>query len=256
MKKLGGWEMRKGFYILVILTLLISLLSPISTFAEESVQPEEEIQLKEETVNNDEPFNKEAPEESTSEGEVVEEAVEDVVAEKEFTEEVDLSVKEVISDLSEENDTNEQQAVEVKQAIIEEINHLEDPEVFEENFMYIETMYVNENSFTVYWGAYSEKERVSSYKLYLNRSLVISPNYRTTEYTFTNLQPNTEYNVKIEAFNRSGELLIDKEITVNTWDVPAGGKVDFADSKLKEAIQQQIGVTREIYESDMERLTY
>ncbi|MED4014493.1 leucine-rich repeat domain-containing protein [Sutcliffiella cohnii] len=251
--------MRKGFSILVILTLLISLLSPISTFAEEPVQPEEEIQLKEETVNTDEPFNTEASEESTSEEEIVEEAVEDVVTEEEeITEEVDLSeaTEEEIPEEAEENEVVEQPVDEEKQAIREEINLDDEIEFIEGDFLYVDTVYVNENSFRIYWGAYSESERVSSYKIYLNDSLVLSPNHRTTEYTFTNLQPDTEYYVKVEAYNSSGKLIVENSLTAKTWKMPTGNKVTFTDAKLKQAIQQQIGVTRDIYESDMEQLTY
>lgn len=76
---------------------------------------------------------------------------------------------------------------------------------------------INDNSFNVSWGAPSDTD-LAGYKVYLNNSLIKT--ITDTSYSFTGLSPLTQYQVKITAFDTSGNENTGTTITVKTNDAP------------------------------------
>jgi hypothetical protein len=74
----------------------------------------------------------------------------------------------------------------------------------EEAFMFLDKMFVNEHSFAVMWFGYVDNSlgRISTYELYLNDTLITSGGPRFSDYEFTNLTPDTEYEVKVKSLNK------------------------------------------------------
>ncbi|MCA1320403.1 leucine-rich repeat domain-containing protein [Bacillus tianshenii] len=133
----------------------------------------------------------------------------------------------------------------------------EDPIAEDESFLYLEALYISENSFHASWYGEVAKSlgRVAKYELYLNDVLVKSGNVRFTEHLFTNLTPDTTYQVSVKAFNASNVQVLEESMEVTTFSEPSGEIVQFPDAQLTQAIKTQLGIEREIFESDLDRLT-
>lgn len=127
----------------------------------------------------------------------------------------------------------------------------------EDSYLFLEKMFVNEHSFAVMWFGHVDRSlgRIAKYELYLNETLITSGGHRLSDYEFTNLTPNTLYEVKVKAFDKNDKLLLEETLEINTIPAPTGKVVQFEDANLKVAIQTQMNVEREILESDMEHLT-
>ncbi|KPB05696.1 leucine-rich repeat domain-containing protein [Bacillus sp. CHD6a] len=127
----------------------------------------------------------------------------------------------------------------------------------EESYLYLEKMFVNEHSFAMMWFGHVDRSigRISKYELYLNNTLITSGSPRLTDYEFTNLTPNTLYEVKVKALDKNGNLLLEETLQINTLPSPSGEVVEFDDANLGVAIQTQMNLDREIRESDMQHLT-
>lgn len=133
----------------------------------------------------------------------------------------------------------------------------EDPIAEEESFLYLEALYISENSFHASWYGEVAKSlgRVTQYELYLNGTLVKSGNSRFTEHLFSDLTPDTTYQVSVKAFNASNVQVLEESMEVTTFSEPSGETVQFPDAQLTQAIKNQLGIERDIYESDLDRLT-
>lgn len=127
----------------------------------------------------------------------------------------------------------------------------------EESYLFLEKMYVNEHSFAIIWIGHVDRSigRIAKYELYLNETLITSGGPRLSDYEFTNLTPDTLYNVKVKALDKNNNLLIEETLEINTIPAPTGKVVKFEDAKLGVAIQNQMNLDRKIRESDMEHLT-
>lgn len=133
----------------------------------------------------------------------------------------------------------------------------EDPIAEDESFLYLEALYISENSFHASWYGEVTKSfgRVTKYELYLNGALVKSGNAQFTEHLFNNLTPDTTYQVSVKAFNASNVQVLEETMEVTTFSEPSGETVHFPDAQLTQAIKNQLGIERDIYESDLDRLT-
>ncbi|MGD7052912.1 leucine-rich repeat domain-containing protein [Sutcliffiella horikoshii] len=127
----------------------------------------------------------------------------------------------------------------------------------EESYLFLDKMFVNEHSFAVMWFGHVDRSlgRIAKYELYLNDTLISSGGPRLSDYEFTNLTPDTLYEVKVKALDKNGKLLLEETLEVNTLPAPSGEVVKFEDANLALAIQTQMNLDREIRESDMEHLT-
>ncbi|WP_404445708.1 LPXTG cell wall anchor domain-containing protein [Sutcliffiella horikoshii] len=127
----------------------------------------------------------------------------------------------------------------------------------EESYLLLEKMFVNEHSFAVMWFGHVDKSlgRISGYDLYLNDKLITSGGPRLSEYEFTNLTPDTLYEVKVKALDKNKNLLLEQTLEITTLPAPSGKVVKFEDANLALAIQTQMNLDREIVESDMQHLT-
>jgi Leucine-rich repeat (LRR) protein len=127
----------------------------------------------------------------------------------------------------------------------------------EESFLFLEKMFVNEHSFAIMWFGNVDKSlgRIAKYELYLNDTLITSGGPRLSDYEFTNLTPDTQYEVKVKALDKNNNLLLEEMLEISTLPTPSGKVVEFEDANLGLAIQTQMNLDREIRESDMEHLT-
>lgn len=135
---------------------------------------------------------------------------------------------------------------------------LDVPGVAYESELYLDKFFVNENSFTVFWFAYAEKQigRIATYELYLNEELVKRDGTRFTEYEFTGLTPETSYEVKVKALNSQKVVLLEETIQVKTLPLPRGEIVSFPDKNLEAAVKENLHIDRDLFESDLEGLTF
>jgi LPXTG-motif cell wall-anchored protein len=113
-----------------------------------------------------------------------------------------------------------------------------------------------EQSISIGWGEFVDPETVEKYLVYLNDELAeeITDPY-TTSFTYSELEPETSYQVKVEYVYKDGSS---ETVTaeVMTSAPPAGEVVVFVDENLKNAIANQLKIQhRDIYTDDMEKLT-
>ncbi|WP_096156570.1 leucine-rich repeat domain-containing protein [Bacillus sp. FJAT-45066] len=187
----------------------------------EEVPNKEQVETEKEKENENEPIKPDLDNEATTLTTVVNELVSDVQ-----DEEFKASLLQLLED-----DFNE-----------------------EEEVFLLDTGFVNENSFQLYWFAYVPDKRISTYDLYLNNEFVKTYKARDYEHTFTNLTADTSYEVTVKAYDRNKNLLIEESLTVATFPDPTGEVVTFADVNLQNAIKAQLGVTRELRESDLDKI--
>ena len=112
---------------------------------------------------------------------------------------------------------------------------------------------ITESSAQVSWGIYG-KDKVDQYTLSVNGEIIATLNGEVYEYHLTGLMPSTSYNIKVSALS-GGSALAEKEYSFITLPSPLGEKVKITDSNLEAAIKEELGLDRELYTSDMERLT-
>ncbi|MGD6870958.1 leucine-rich repeat domain-containing protein [Sutcliffiella horikoshii] len=127
----------------------------------------------------------------------------------------------------------------------------------EESYLFLDKMFVNEHSFAVMWFGHVDRSlgRIAKYELYLNDTLISSGGPRLSDYEFTNLTPDTLYEVKVKALDKNDNLLLEETFEINTLPFPSGEVVKFEDANLALAIQTQMNLDREIRESDMQHIT-
>ncbi|NLP51826.1 leucine-rich repeat domain-containing protein [Bacillus sp. RO1] len=124
---------------------------------------------------------------------------------------------------------------------------------FEENYVWINHEYSTEDSIRIYY-AYAGEVYPVEYEIYLNDTLVTTT--EDTAYLFTDLQPDTEYAIKVVAFHDDEELGT-ATATYSTRSLPSGDVIAFADSALEQAVKNSLGIgDRKVYQSDMDYLWF
>ncbi|WP_338470697.1 LPXTG cell wall anchor domain-containing protein [Niallia sp. XMNu-256] len=119
--------------------------------------------------------------------------------------------------------------------------------------LYIDLYKVSESSATISWGHYS-LESIDKYELYVDGKLKKTFKSDESEYRLTGLEPNTIYQLELKAI--SGSKVVDiHEVELITLGKPTGNPIKFPDPNLKLGIQEELGIEREVYESDLEGLT-
>lgn len=95
---------------------------------------------------------------------------------------------------------------------------------------------------------------VDEFKLYVDNNLkeVVSPN--KTTYALTKLTPATTYKVKVEGIQK-GKVVSSAEVEVTTSAAPTGEVISFEDKVLEQAIKDELGLKRDIYQADLNGLT-
>ncbi|TXC90935.1 LPXTG cell wall anchor domain-containing protein [Metabacillus litoralis] len=131
----------------------------------------------------------------------------------------------------------------------------ENLEIFhdESYYLYFDSIKVNETRAILNWSYEGEVE-VASYEVLLGDK---SFELEATENTLTvnDLIENTQYNVKVNAYDSEDKVVGSIETTIKTLPAASGEKVIFNDSQLEKAIKAHFGLEREIYVSDMKELT-
>ncbi|MCG1021522.1 leucine-rich repeat domain-containing protein [Sutcliffiella horikoshii] len=217
---------------------------------------EEELSYDQENVDSSKQAPEETVQEDVSEGSTnvkEEEQTEDSSSEPTASEDV------VEVDESAPVSVEEVEGAEMNFVPSEKENYLKSTLIDEnaEAFMFLDKLFVNEHSFGVMWFGYVNKNlgRISTYELYLNDTLITAGGPRLSDYEFTNLTPDTVYEVKVKALNKTNDVLVEESLKIKTLPAPFGKVVKFDDANLKKALKTQMKLDREIRESDMEHLT-
>ncbi|WHY33836.1 leucine-rich repeat domain-containing protein [Cytobacillus firmus] len=127
-------------------------------------------------------------------------------------------------------------------------------ETLEEDSSFLLTAYrITESSAQISWGMYN-RDTVEEYKLYVNGKLEKTLDGGVYEYNLSGLDASSAYEVKVEAL-KGGNLLSSQVHSFTTLSAPQGEKTAIADENLLLAIQEELGLERELYKSDLERLT-
>ncbi|MCM3620167.1 leucine-rich repeat domain-containing protein [Sutcliffiella horikoshii] len=222
--------------------------------ADPSVQTQEETVQEKESEGSTVVTDEEQTEESSSEPVVTEEEqTNESSSEPAATEDTDEVVENALASVE------EVEGAEVNFIPSEKENYLKNALIDgdEEAFMFLDKMYVNEHSFGIMWFGFVDKSlgRISTYELYLNDTLITTGGPRLSDYEFTNLTPDTVYEVRVKALNKTNDVLVEESLKIKTLPAPSGKVIKFEDANLKKAIQSQMNLNREIQESDMEHLT-
>ncbi|WP_342433230.1 leucine-rich repeat domain-containing protein [Neobacillus sp. FSL H8-0543] len=113
-----------------------------------------------------------------------------------------------------------------------------------------------DQSISIGWDGPYDSKGVKKYLVYLNGEFVdeITDPYTTT-YTFSELSPETLYQVRVDYFYKDGTTeSVSADVTTSA--IPTGEVVTFADENLKNAIKNQLKINhRDLYTDDMEKLT-
>lgn len=127
-------------------------------------------------------------------------------------------------------------------------------ESLEEDSSFLLTAYrITESSAQISWGMYNS-DTVEEYKLYVNGKLEKTLDGGVYEYYLSGLDDTKAYEVKVEAL-KGGNVLASQVHSFTTLSAPQGKKAAISDENLLRAIQGELGLKRELYKSDLERLT-
>ncbi|KEZ52174.1 leucine-rich repeat domain-containing protein [Metabacillus indicus] len=96
--------------------------------------------------------------------------------------------------------------------------------------------------------------QAASYNLFLNGKLIEEKSKELT-YRFENLSSDTEYEVSVEALDEKGAVLSKSSAKTKTSAAPKGKLIEIKDEAVKRAILDQLGLSRDIVESDMKKLS-
>ncbi|WP_100333127.1 LPXTG cell wall anchor domain-containing protein [Bacillus alkalisoli] len=250
--------MRKicSIHVLLVFTLFVSLLSPMVAFAEE----EDTVEVIEVHTTDDNEHDPEIELETMEvKDELLEEEIIEVVEEKK--EEEKIKHKETLLPVQTTPASSEDELIELIEESIQDdafkatLFEFIEEDYEEESFFLIENGFINENSFQLFWFAHVPNVRVASYELFLDGEFVKSLKSRNYDYHFTGLTPSTTYEVVVKALDKNGNFLLEASLSVTTPAEPSGEVVTFTDKNLENAIKEQLGITRELQESDIENLT-
>ncbi|MGY6213074.1 leucine-rich repeat domain-containing protein [Cytobacillus firmus] len=127
-------------------------------------------------------------------------------------------------------------------------------ETLEEAPSFLLTAYrITESSAQISWGMYN-RDTVEEYKLYVNGKLEKTLDGGVYEYHLSGLNASAPYEIRIEAL-KGGKVLASQVHSFTTLPAPQGEKTAISDENLLFAIQEELGLKREVYKSDLERLT-
>ncbi|MDQ0231420.1 leucine-rich repeat domain-containing protein [Metabacillus malikii] len=113
---------------------------------------------------------------------------------------------------------------------------------------------VTDTTIELNWDYYGEQD-ISTYELYVNGKLHETLSSEDVFYFFEGLSPDTTYEFYVKAFNANGEEVLSTEpFEVTTWSAPTGKKIHFNDEMLHETVKAQLGLSRDLQESDMTKL--
>ncbi|MDM5228337.1 leucine-rich repeat domain-containing protein [Cytobacillus sp. NJ13] len=127
-------------------------------------------------------------------------------------------------------------------------------EVLDDSKSFLLNVYrITESSAQVSWGMYGSG-KVDKYTLTVNGEIIATVDGDVYEHQLTGLKPSTSYNIKVSALS-AGSVVAENEYSFKTLPSPLGEKVKIPDSNLEAAIKEELGLDRELYTSDMERLT-
>lgn len=127
-------------------------------------------------------------------------------------------------------------------------------EYYEEEEFWIYASRATEDSLEISWDYFGEEE-LDHYKVLVNGE-GIADKVDGYEYSYwiRGLAPDTSYHIEVQAYDSEGQLLFSAETTETTEKSPEGPVVQFNDDKLRDMIKEQLGLSRDIRASDMERL--
>ncbi|MGD7053925.1 leucine-rich repeat domain-containing protein [Sutcliffiella horikoshii] len=124
---------------------------------------------------------------------------------------------------------------------------------FEENSVWVDHEYSTEDSIRIYY-AYAGELHPVEYEIYLNGISLTTT--EETAYLITDLQPDTEYEIKVVA-SHDGEALNSATAYYSTRSLPSGDVIEFAEPALEQAVKNSLGIgDRKVYQSDMEYLWF
>ncbi|WP_053433597.1 leucine-rich repeat domain-containing protein [Sporosarcina globispora] len=127
-------------------------------------------------------------------------------------------------------------------------------EILDDSKSFLLNVYrITESSAQVSWGMYGSG-KVDQYTLSVNGEIVATLDGGVYEYHLTGLKPSTSYNIKVSALS-TGSVMAENDYSFTTLPSPLGEKVKISDSNLEAAIKEELGHDRDLYTSDMERLT-
>lgn len=109
---------------------------------------------------------------------------------------------------------------------------------------------VTDSSAEISWNTYS----ADHFKFYVNDELKkLLPGHQSN-FTLKDLEAGTTYKLKVEGF-KAEKVAVTAELEITTSPAPQGEPIKFEDESLYLAVQEELGLKREIYQSDIERLT-
>ncbi|MDQ0857211.1 fibronectin type III domain-containing protein [Bacillus sp. V2I10] len=125
---------------------------------------------------------------------------------------------------------------------------------YEEEEFWIYASRATEDSLEISWEYFGEEE-LDHYKVLVNGE-VIADKVDGYEYSYwiRGLASDTSYDIEVQAYNSEDQLLFSAETTEITEKSPEGPVVQFKDDNLRDMIKEQLGLSRDIRSSDMERL--
>ncbi|MDE5416049.1 leucine-rich repeat domain-containing protein [Alkalihalobacterium chitinilyticum] len=98
---------------------------------------------------------------------------------------------------------------------------------------------------------------IKSVEIVLGDKTITTIEANKKSYFMQGLEPDQTYELKIRALNENNELIQEHYYTFSTNSLPTGDVVNVADENLKQMIKEHLGIFhRELYETDMERLTW
>ncbi len=88
----------------------------------------------------------------------------------------------------------------------------------------ISTPFIGENGMVISWTTALDNKRVTQYKVFMNSALLATVEGNVTVYNVTGLEPDRQYNFRIEALDEAGNMSTDGPVrSVRTADLTAPG---------------------------------
>ncbi|MBS8265668.1 LPXTG cell wall anchor domain-containing protein [Mesobacillus boroniphilus] len=106
-----------------------------------------------------------------------------------------------------------------------------------------------------YYGP-DEYDGAISYRIFLDGVEYDQVEGAQDNYQIGNLAPATDYEIKVVALNEAGNELLEETRIFTTLEGPTGEVVVFPDANLEQAIKNQLNLERDLYQSDLEDVTY
>ncbi|WP_078427870.1 fibronectin type III domain-containing protein [Alkalihalobacterium alkalinitrilicum] len=111
-----------------------------------------------------------------------------------------------------------------------------------------------ESSATVNWSYPSSITKVA---LFLEDEKVATVDAAEQSHRFKNLAANRDYTLLVQALDQDGQVIGEHYDKFTTTSPPSGEIVNIPDQNLEQLLKEQLSIDdRELYESDLERLTY